>query len=564
MFLATSLKNKLKQTYLENNRDISDDDNVAFPYKPPPHNPNILLYFKGVSQNLPPLPSEEFTTQQLQSLDKKEWKDTFTLNRLHNQWKTRVSVNFNTEHKKFTDDAVLPQIKENKRYIKESIDLDILELKPKKWNLSTDITTHQPQLKQTLFEASHGLKNVTIVPLKEKHIEEGCDSRNDLIINGNKWNVSTQIENDEMEYNKHMNDINAYKNSERYWKDNEYNRLHQNAFPISNDRKKLEVIRYFKQYRNPLQQSMDYVKAMNKIKKDTSFIKTEIENKVKYNNPGSLKYPEKINALVYKEMRDIYKHKYNESIGKLDKETLKQKQREDNKFKWNDRDLSKKISTINSLNDISWFNPQYIESTNVKSTYQKELLKPLVIKGNEIYNEQEKIQEQLENEYKKEQKRELMLKEKFSSKKRNVKIKLSKYPVNKEIYETMSTTVDSESNDNKIEGENNIKQLEMKLNESHFEDAFRKVSENEVNKKNELVKKYKGSGNVVYKHPGKYREFQFEEKEVKKLNPYSKESVVVNNVVVNMWSCCMNVDKNSKGCQKKFVKKFRWLNANDE
>ena len=82
-----------------------------------------------------------------------------------------------------------------------------------------------------------------------------------------------------------------------------------------------------------------------------------------------------------------------------------------------------------------------------------------------------------------------MLKEKFSSKKRNVKIKLSKYPVNKEIYETMSTTVDSESNDNKIEGENNIKQLEMKLNESHFEDAFRKVSENEVNKKNELVKK---------------------------------------------------------------------------
>ena len=30
-------------------------------------------------------------------------------------------------------------------------------------------------------------------------------------------------------------------------------------------------------------------------------------------------------------------------------------------------------------------------------------------------------------------------------------------------------------------------------------------------------------------------------------------------VSVNLWSCCMNSDKNSRGCQKRAIRNFRWI-----
>ena len=30
-------------------------------------------------------------------------------------------------------------------------------------------------------------------------------------------------------------------------------------------------------------------------------------------------------------------------------------------------------------------------------------------------------------------------------------------------------------------------------------------------------------------------------------------------VKVNLWSCCMNSDQNSRGCQKKTIRNFRWI-----
>ena len=40
------------------------------------------------------------------------------------------------------------------------------------------------------------LNNFQVVPLKEKFIEEGIDSRNYMYINGEKWNNSTLFENE--------------------------------------------------------------------------------------------------------------------------------------------------------------------------------------------------------------------------------------------------------------------------------------------------------------------------------------------------------------------------------
>ena len=30
-------------------------------------------------------------------------------------------------------------------------------------------------------------------------------------------------------------------------------------------------------------------------------------------------------------------------------------------------------------------------------------------------------------------------------------------------------------------------------------------------------------------------------------------------VKVNLWSCCMSDDKNSRGCQKKTLRNYRWI-----
>ena len=59
-------------------------------------------------------------------------------------------------------------------------------------------------------------------------------------------------------------------------------------------------------------------------------------------------------------------------------------------------------------------------------------------------------------------------------------------------------------------------------------------------------------------HPGTYREFIFTENETiykDENNPIQKQK----KVSVNLWSCCLNSDKNSKGCQKKTIRNFRWI-----
>lgn len=589
MFLANSLKEKLKRNFLENNPDSIGK--APFSYNPPPRDPRQLLSFKGEAKGLPPAPSQEFTTQKLQALDKQEWQNTFSLTRLHNEWKTRVELDFDDKHKKFSDDMILPEVKESKQYVKELIDRDVLDLKKKRWNVSSDCNdkSFRPELKKTLFEVSHGLKDFTVVPLKEKIVEEGCDSRDIRVIDGLKWDISTKLENDEKKYEDLIAKSLALENSARYWRENEYNRLNGEPYPISEDRKKVEIIRYFKKYRTPYQKSIDHMRTMQKVKNDTAIIRTEVEESVKYRNPGALKCPEKINAIVLKEMFNTYKYKYNELTGKLDKEEIKKRQREENKFRWKDEDLVKKMISVNTLDDTSWFKPLYAKEriANSQEKFKKELLKPLVIKGNDIFNEQEKIQEMLEDEYKRQQKRELMLKQKFSSKKSNEKYVISKYPMDKETYTTM-TTMQTEGNEfTKKEDLPIIEQLAKKLNNDHFVDAYKKVASEDVEKKNKLYKKLKGNVEVIYSHPGTYREFDFEEKEVAKKketikeenvneenrdNDNNKEGGDENNGIVNpinnnnkgsnkvkLWSCCMNSDEHSKGCHKEIVKKFKWL-----
>ena len=407
MFLENSLKEKLKSNYLSNEPDISE--HIKFEYKIPKKDPRVLLSFGDNTLNL----NNEYELTsglKLRALDKKEWESLFTLKKLKNEYKRKTEINFDYNFKKFSDDIILPNIIESKKYIKNLLNPDILELKQKKWDNSTDINNKKkPELKQTLFEVSHGLRDFKVIPLKEKKIIEGCDSRNFLSIDGKIWDSSNQISEKQIKSLSASNLFNANENSIKYWKDNSKNRIYQNPFPITEERKKVEVIRYFKPYKIPSQKSYDYYNIMKKVKELTLSDREKIEKEIKKNNPEiEKKYPEKFNALIFKEMSKKYENKYNELIGNLSREDIKKKQTKGKNFKWNDENLINKIIAVNSIKETDFFPKKKITKSFSQENIKKKILEPLVMKGKEIINEEEKIKEKKEEDYKNKKKKELL------------------------------------------------------------------------------------------------------------------------------------------------------------
>ena len=169
MFLVNSLKEKLKRNFLESESEPMS--HTRFPYKSPQKDPRVLLTFRqkgegGENQdNL--IPQTFFSTQKLQALDKKEWENTFTKDKLHSEWKTRVTLDFENNYKKFADDFILPKVVKSKKEVKELVDRDLLELKKKPWNISYNLKDDvKPELEKKLFEIRSGLKDFKIAPIK--------------------------------------------------------------------------------------------------------------------------------------------------------------------------------------------------------------------------------------------------------------------------------------------------------------------------------------------------------------------------------------------------------------
>ena len=636
MFLANSLKEKLRRNYLESDTNELIEQ-TKFPYKPPKKDPRVLLTFrqKGDGDNQESLiPQNFFSTQKLQSLDRKEWESTFTVDKLRSEWKTRVKLDFENNYKKFSDDFVLPEVKKIKAKIKDSVNPDRLELKKKNWNISCNVKDElKPDLVKKLFEIQNGFKDFKIIPLKIHEVNEGVETRDHLELDGKTWDLSNQIDTREIKEEGKKKLLNAKENSVKYWRNNDEMRQNENAFPISEDRKKLEVIRYFKKYRTPYQKNVDYYKTMQKIKEDTFIEREEAEKKVIYKNPGSEKYPEKINALVFKEMYNTYKYKYNETIGKLSKNELLEKQKKENRFKWFDTDLANKIYAVNELTgekfvdkskeeenltqtyNIDNYNTINYESKisnsllgvgsiikknkytrNLKESYSQEnqrrdrnkfYLAPLVSKGTDIYLEEEKMKEKLNKQIQRKKKK-LSLMTKMNKSLTEDKYE-SKYPLGKKKYDNIKRIEKEETakSDYKINDYDKIyvkipsNLLEL-MNESKkdssksqtlstylgiiskksncgpfFLTAYNKVAEKEIKRINSVEQKNRLTKTFEYMHPGTYREFIFTENETT-----FKENVQIQKpkkVKVNLWSCCLNTDKNSKGCQKKTIRNFRWI-----
>ena len=637
MFLANSLKEKLRRNFVES--DTNDAiEQTKFPYQKKKKDPRVLLSFrqKGDGENQDNLiPQNFFSTQKLQSLDRKEWESTFTLDKLHSEWKTRVNLDFENNYKKFADDFVLPGVKKAKEKIKDLVNPDRLELKKKNWNISYNIKDDiKPELSKKLFEIENGFKDFKVIPPKIQEINEGVDTRDHIELDGKIWDISNQVNKRELKEEDKKKLIDAKENSIKYWRNSDDMRQNESPFPISNERKKTEIIRYFKKYRTPYQKNVDYYKTMQKIKENTFIEREQAEKKVKYKNPGCDKYPEKINALVLKEMYTTYKNKYNETVGKLNKDELLKKQKQKNRFKWFDTDLSNKIYALNELtgekfvekskedenltniNNSNNYNTVNFDSRfdnrsfglesyhlqnksnfrNLKESYSQEhnrrrrnrwYLAPLVSKGTEINNEEEKIKEKLDRENKIIKKKLSLMKCRTDKNLHNENYE-SKYPLNKKKYENIKRIEKEESlkEDYKINDYDKIhikiptNLLEL-LKESkkdssksqtvstyfdiiskksncspYFLPAYNKIAEKEIRRINSLNQKNRLTKTFEYMHPGTYREFIFTENEAKYENSYNQRH---KKVKVNLWSCCLNTEKNSRGCQKKTIRNFRWI-----
>jgi hypothetical protein len=610
MFLANSFKEKLKRSYLEGEMDAESTEE-AHQYKPNKKDPRVLFSFKDTYKSDPLLSSSSnLNSQQLKALDKKEWENTFTLKKLHQKWKGKTELDFEPNFKKFTDEASFPQAKPAKEYVKNLRDPDILELKQKYWNISNNTKEkYKTELKKNLFEISAGLKDFKIVPLKNKIINEGVDSRDHIEIDGNSWNISNLVNKKKFKIEENENLSLAQENSNKYWKENEENREEEKPFPLDEERKKIEIIRYFKKYRSPIQKSIDFYNTMDKVKELTFIEKELAEKKVIKNNPGILsRYPEKINALVFKELNETYKDKYKELTGKLSKEELKKRQIEQNRFKWTDTDLANKITAINKLRNSGILNLEMDKNSSAirlsksQNRGKRNILLPLVVKGNEIEREEDKIKEKLQEEFKKQKKLEMLLESKTFKKKKKIDKFISKYPISKQEYDfnknyekklqadfsnkkedkldkKISYIIATSPNINNEMTNSIMNEISKNADcDPHFLEAYTIVAGKELERINNVEKKNKENIKYEYSHPGTYRDFVFTEKvkkkkTVNKLNENNNGENGNDNepkfegfdeyedkkVKSKFWSCCMNSDPNSPGCQKKIVKNFKYL-----
>jgi hypothetical protein len=100
-------------------------------------------------------------------------------------------LSFPLDHKKFNDDDVPKKVKDAKEFVLNLIDPDVLELRKKRWNISSQPSNERPELKKTLFEVSHGLSDFKLVMPTKKRPPSGTDKRN-LCYDG--WNGSTLLE----------------------------------------------------------------------------------------------------------------------------------------------------------------------------------------------------------------------------------------------------------------------------------------------------------------------------------------------------------------------------------
>ena len=562
MFLANYLNERLKKNLNEFNLN---DKSINEKHFKKSHSNSFLSTIKK-SQN-----ENSFNSSNLQNLSKKDWEKTFTIKKLRNKWNKKINVNYEKNFKKYMNYFIPEKTKEKKNYIKNLVQSDILDFDNKRWNCSVNSNEkNKPELKKTIFEITNGLKSFNFTTLKENKIEEGIDSRDYDYYNDNnkKWNNSQLLLSSEKNSLSLLANEKALENTNYYWRIHKKERNNQKQIPISADRKYLESPRYYKYYRTPEKLYDFNYKTMQKVKDLTWLEREKIIKNLVHLYPRN--YPEKINSLANKELKELYNEKFNELIGKKKNFII------ENKKHWNDDEITEKIILINNWNNIDWFKPSKKDFDEKNETFhdfkKRKLLKALVDKSLLIMKEEDNIKNNDIELYKKELKKE-MLKRK-SNRQFNIKnnilnnsLKLSKYPIDKLTYENKKNN--NEQNDllnknkssiNFFHKENNIIKInnEKDYNEKNFLKAYKNIVLNDMKHQKKKLSK-DTSIEYKYEHFGKYREFIFNNKIYNnEINDEDEEIFKNFQEKFFAWSCCMNTDKNAIGCRKIKIDKKKW------
>ena len=570
MFLANSLNNKLKKSFSD--LDIQKEEEQKFAYKMNEHNPLSLFVFRI---------NPEFNSEELHKMTDEEFFKKFTIDKLHEKWERKLNVNFDLSNKKFPY-AISERAKTAKAYVKELVEKDLFESKKPKWNISNkpNDKCFKPPLKKTLFQLSNGLTDYHVVPLKEKKVNPGIDIKYELITENNYWNKCSVL--GDKDKKKKFKEIleNASFNSQKYWNNNNENRISSAPFIVSKTRQNIEKTRYFKPYKDPLTLEKFNYKTMKKVK-DLLWIEREkVFEDIKKKVPKSEKNIEKVNALVHKQMYDKYKEKFDIITGKK----IEKKSNGRPKSNWKDMEIAEKIQSIADWKDINWYKPYKTEISD--DNKRIELLKPLVNNKFNVLNEERKLKDEKFAEDKKRLKLALMKQKNDFRKEHNQNsLKISKFPIDKNIYEynkqfndnefqmTENEDLDIISDPNNILNE--MKENNSDSNRKYFLNAYKNVILEKIKTNKRVMSHYKNSKSWIenkYYHPGTFREFIYtKEKEQPKNNNNNnnKNNNNINNKNKSKaeievtekfmaWSCCMNKIKESRGCHCERINKHRW------
>lgn len=518
MFFAQTLRKKLESEYKES---LYKNQDCLFPYKITKNNNTTLL--SELKKNQP-----KYIHIQLKKMTQKDFLRNFSKKNLLKKWDRKCKVNYTFTTKKIIQKIDKEKL-EAKKYIKNLVDKDIFKLKTPRWNNSTkpndnnDNINFKEHLRQIKYESEHCVKNKISKNKLNKIYDDDILIIHDDLNNG--WNVSSKLEPKEKELIDKELYIKSMNNTQKFWLKKNKKKGIYNRLIIGNKNKK----------------------NLNKCNSDFMQTKTkDIMNPIIEEKKMKLFEDSKDNSNIF----DNYISK-EKSIKNYDDNEFCFKKKNMNlsdiinykktKNRWEDRELIEKIKLIEDWSDINIY-PDLNDSLK-QDNLKKEMLKKLIYNKGRIKEEQLKIKE--EKKY-----NNLIRNTKnFQNNKPISPLRISKYPISKKHKSFIENTNEILNDNSEINHEEN----------KSFIEAYKKIILEQNNKnKNKLKKRCLSSKNIhenkekiIYFHPGIFRQFTYI---TNSINNNNEDNNRINEEKYMAWSCCNNIDKNSKGCEKKLIK----------
>ena len=474
-----------------------------------------LLIFQNKSEYIMDEPNEYLKGPQR--------KEKFSIKELHRKWKRKINVNFKNIDKKFDT---------KKKYSTEKKKTEQDEIQDKEF-----------------FDLMHGV------------YYDKSSKRENI-----KIKITKNI------YDKYNVKESYYLNTQIPWNNNSVFDIHDKK---NNEKKILKNIKIAKKKNELINNKNINYMSLNERYIKSKYLITEVKNKfikdkkeelykkIIYINPEFQRYPEKIDALIFKEMINLFQE-YASLIENKNNSKLSLK----HNFK--DEEIFDKLEILLA----------YLKE-HKNEINQKEFLEPLISDYNKIL-EKAKYLKKIDfryNKYIEENKR----KKDYLIERRRKMLNIYKYTNNEKIEENKIKSIKTSNKEESKDSINNNKEINFFL--SAYKSVIDEKKEREEKKKkeekekgisfiikekssnpyrslikqkskienkdnneekNKIVKKAKSSYgtrqiNITYYHPGNY--FLFKEGDYE----------------YNAWSCCLNENKLSKGCCKKTEKVLNFM-----